>query len=241
MRGHVPLITLHNAALESKWWGESPKLLQEVFQEARRIAPCVVFIDEIDGMGRARSDQDQNCVYSFKCELFRNMDSLADVPVVVVACTNCPGSLDPALRRRFQRKIEVLPPSHSDRMAILALLPDVPESLVTEIANRTHGFTGADLTALYEAARGGSVARCVRRESSERARCHGRGATSWSTYHVPRRDGGDANLACSYGGGYRVDMKLFFYTKRSRSHTSFTFVGATPSGSGPASASPPES
>ena len=152
---NVPLITLHSAALESKWWGETPKLLDAVFREARTVyAPCIIFMDEIDGLGRARSDQDQNCVYSFKCELFRNLDSIVGHPVIVIACTNCPNSLDPALRRRFQRQIEIPPPGLEDRADILSRLTrhDKLAFSPEELAKRTPGFTGADMTSLYEAA-----------------------------------------------------------------------------------------
>lgn len=151
----VPLLTLHAAALESKWWGETPKLLHAVFTEAReRYAPCLIFMDEIDGMGRARSDGDQSCVYSFKCELLRNLDAIEGAPVVVIACTNCPFALDPALRRRFARRLVVSPPSCSERTEILTrLLADETGAVrAGDVAARTPSFTGADLRALYDAA-----------------------------------------------------------------------------------------
>lgn len=150
-------LPLHSAALESKWWGESPKLLQMAFQMARTtLAPCIIFFDEIDGLGRKRSEQDQSCVYSFKCELLRNMDGLGKVdssPVAVLACTNCPSSLDPALRRRFTRTISVSVPTEPERRAILAVLardeqyPDA--DLLDHVVKCTEGFTGADLTTLH--------------------------------------------------------------------------------------------
>ena len=152
----VPIITLHSAALESKWWGDSPKLLQSVFKQARtRFAPCIIFMDEIDGLGRARSEGDQSCVYSFKCELLRNMDSIQSDPVVVIACTNCPRSIDPALLRRFQRKVEVSSPSLTERMSILKIIMShehVDSVRPETIAEQTEAFTGADLSSLYEAA-----------------------------------------------------------------------------------------
>lgn len=155
----VPLITLHSAALESKWFGETPKLLNAVFTEARtRYAPCLIFMDEIDGLGRARSEQDQSCVYSFKCELLRNMDTLdGGAPVVVLACTNHVHALDPALRRRFQRTLHIGAPQEAERASILrALLKDETSSkkgsVADALARRTPGMTGADLTSLYEAA-----------------------------------------------------------------------------------------
>ena len=152
----VPMITLHSAALESKWWGDSPKLLQAVFTQARkRYAPCIIFMDEIDGLGRARSESDQSCVYSFKCEMLRNMDSIQGEPVVVIACTNCPQSLDPALSRRFQRKVEVPRPTRDERVSILTILMNQEHRdsvTAVEVADNTDRFTGADLSSLYEAA-----------------------------------------------------------------------------------------
>lgn len=152
----VNLITLHNAALESKWWGESPKLLESVFTHARTVyAPCIIFMDEIDGMGRSRTDGDQSCVYSFKCELLRNMDSITGVPVIVIACTNYPDSLDAALRRRFQRRLHVTSPSERDRRSILSTMlrdDEYDRALLDDVARRSAGCTGADLSAMYEAA-----------------------------------------------------------------------------------------
>lgn len=125
----VPLLSMHSAVLESKWFGESSKLLSAAFYVARaELAPCIVFFDEIDGFGRARSDSDQSCVYSFKCELLRHMDGIdcaassAHSAVVVIACTNCVRSLDSALRRRFTKTIEVGRPSEVERFDILRKL-----------------------------------------------------------------------------------------------------------------------
>jgi SpoVK/Ycf46/Vps4 family AAA+-type ATPase len=125
----VPLLSMHSSALESKWFGESSKLLSAAFHVARtELAPCIVFFDEIDGFGRTRCDADQSCVYSFKCELLRNMDGIQDVAadahtaVVVFACTNCVRSLDPALRRRFTKVVEIDRPSEAERLDILCKL-----------------------------------------------------------------------------------------------------------------------
>lgn len=150
-------LTLHPAALESKWFGESPKLLQTAFTMARTtLAPCLIFMDEIDGLGRARGDSDQACVYSFKCELLRNLDSLdaAGSATILLACTNCPDSLDPALRRRFQRTLRVPRPSRADRLEILRLLAgdDGDLAVLEEVADATHGATGSDLAAMFERA-----------------------------------------------------------------------------------------
>jgi ATP-dependent 26S proteasome regulatory subunit len=155
-------LALHAAALESKWWGEAPKLLQAAFALARGpAAPCLLFVDEIDGLGRARSEHDQSCVYSFKCELLRNVDALGEPDsrgAVLLACTNCPERLDPALRRRFGRELRVLRPDAADRAAILRVLDaDADGALRAAVAAATVGATGADLAALHERA---CAARC---------------------------------------------------------------------------------
>lgn len=157
----VHFLPLHSAALESKWWGESPKLLQAAFRLARTtLSPCIIFFDEIDGIGRCRSEQDQSCVYTFKCELLRNIDGLdkggGGAAVTVLACTNCPDRLDPALRRRFPRTIHVQPPTCQERRAILGVVTRgeafVDEALLDRVAAHTKGMTGADLSSLYSEA-----------------------------------------------------------------------------------------
>ena len=153
----VPMLTLTSAGLESKWFGETPKMLQSAFQHAKRdLAPCIIFFDELDGLGRTRTEQDHACVYSLKCELLRNMDAVVGAPVLAVACTNCPGPLDPALRRRFSRVLHVPKPSEADLPPILRLLlkdeTTMDEGVINAVAEGTDGMTGADLTALFSRA-----------------------------------------------------------------------------------------
>lgn len=147
------LLALHAAALESKWFGEAPKLLQAAFALARtELAPCLVFFDEVDALGRARSEHDQSCTYTFKCELLRNLDTLdGTAPVVVLACTNCPQSLDPALRRRFPCVVHVDRPDEAARRDILRVLVGAEDADATlaAVARATAGMTGADLAAMH--------------------------------------------------------------------------------------------
>lgn len=152
----VPFLSLHSAALESKWWGESPKLLNAAFHLARtELAPCIVFFDEIDGLGRKRTETDQSCVYSFKCELLRNMDGIdtnTSAPVIVLACTNCVNSLDPALRRRFGRVIHIDRPNEDERLDILLRLTRddcQSKKILRRVARHTEGMSGAELASLH--------------------------------------------------------------------------------------------
>ena len=154
----VPFVALTSAALESKWWGESSKLIEAAFRVARKdLAPCVLFFDELDGLGRSRSESDQSCVYAFKTELLRNLDGVegdTGSPVVVLACTNCPHSLDPALRRRFPRLVHIDRPDKVARLDILQklvreeLVPPDP-TVLDVVAEAAEGTTGSDLAALF--------------------------------------------------------------------------------------------
>ena len=153
----VPFLSLHAAALENKWFGESAKLVAAAFTLARQeLAPCIVFFDEIDGLGRARSEGDESCVYSLKCELLRNMDGVdtdTAAPVVTLACTNNAAALDPALRRRFGRVLHVDRPSARGRYDILRRLvrdeAAVDDTALRRVARAADGMTGSDLAALY--------------------------------------------------------------------------------------------
>jgi ATP-dependent 26S proteasome regulatory subunit len=149
----VPFLALHAAALENKYFGESPKILAASFRLARKVAPCIVFFDEIDGIGRARSDSDQSCVYSMKCELLRHLDGTeSNDGVVILACTNCEERLDPALRRRFGRVLRIGRPREDERYDILRTITRADRcstKTLRHVAHATAGCSGADLAALY--------------------------------------------------------------------------------------------
>lgn len=167
----VPLMLLTSSALESKWFGDTPKLLAAAFRVAKtELAPCLMFIDEIDGVGgRARSEHDQECVYSLKTELLRQLDDLEGNAVMVLACTNSLVSLDPALRRRLPQTLHIESPDEAARLTILQrLVAEEAEAekgehgddgkhgehkdgadLLERIAEATPGLTGADLSAVH--------------------------------------------------------------------------------------------
>ena len=193
----VPLLALHAAALESKWYGESPKLLQAAFALARdELAPCLVFFDEIDGLGRARQEGDAACVYALKCELLRNLDALGDAPVAVLACTNCPHALDPALRRRFESVVRIDLPTPSERLAILRVITAAERVEVAtrrRVALATDGYSGAALAALAKRASAlrlekGDVratARALRASEDGHALLRALGPLTWESHWTP--------------------------------------------------------
>lgn len=142
----------------SKWLGESEQRLHEIFEGARRRAPTVIFIDEVDAIGVSRSDAG-SAMAPLVNVLLTEMDGMAsgNESVMVLAATNAPWRVDHALRRpgRFDRVLFVPPPDLKARIAILEIcLRDLPaESIDLEkLARQTARFSGADLRALVERA-----------------------------------------------------------------------------------------
>ncbi|MFF8814794.1 ATP-binding protein [Streptomyces pactum] len=156
------------------WIGNSERNMHEVFATARRTAPCVIFLDELDALGGKRSRNQssgmRNTVNQLLIEL-DGIDSAANEGVFVLAATNVPWEVDLALRRpgRLDRTLLVLPPDAPAREAILRYhLRDRPIENVDlgRLAKATDGLSGADLAhvcesaaemALLDSARSGSV------------------------------------------------------------------------------------
>lgn len=143
-----------------RYLGESERSIRSVFDTARRNAPCVLFFDEVDALGHRRSALGGNTglrpVVNALLEEFTSATSSND-GVYVLGATNAPWDVDPALRRpgRFDRMIFVGLPDADARAAIVRLhLRDRPiEGInLTAIANRTHGFSGADLAHVCDSA-----------------------------------------------------------------------------------------
>ncbi|MEU0629539.1 ATP-binding protein [Streptomyces sp. NPDC005989] len=142
------------------WIGNSERNMHEVFETARRQAPCVVFLDELDALGAKRSRTAhsgmRNVVNQLLSEL-DGIDSAANEGVFVLAATNVPWDVDNALRRpgRLDRTILVLPPDGPAREAILRYhLRDRPIENVdlSKLVKITDGLSGADLAHVCEAA-----------------------------------------------------------------------------------------
>ena len=147
-----PFLSLTLSNLENKFFGESSKLLSATFTLARKMQPCVIFFDEIDGMIRTRSDHDQSCVYGFKTEFLTHMDGISTKKsdaVIVIGCTNCAEKLDPAVKRRLPQQYKVDLPSEDEMADIFALnLKDslISRSQLEQIAKRVApGVSGSDI------------------------------------------------------------------------------------------------
>ncbi|GIL89001.1 hypothetical protein Vretifemale_16909 [Volvox reticuliferus] len=142
------------ASLTSKWRGESEKLLATLFAVAQAHAPAIIFIDEVDALGGARGvDGEHEASRRFKAELLQQMDGLASGRgVMVLAATNCPWDLDPALRRRLEKRIHIGLPDAAQRLALLQLhlrgVVLAPNVDLPALAASCEGFSGADIRLL---------------------------------------------------------------------------------------------
>ncbi|MGB9828297.1 MAG: AAA family ATPase, partial [Thermosphaera sp.] len=152
----------------NQYVGESERRLREVFEEAEKKAPAIIFIDEIDAIAGKRSDANQYEV-RLVSQLLTLMDGFKKRDVVVIAATNRPDALDEALRRpgRFDWEIQVGIPNTDEREKIIETQirgkPLSEDVNVREIAELTSGYTGADLALLINE----SALNAVRRMRSE--------------------------------------------------------------------------
>ncbi len=159
----VPFFTISGSDFVEMFVGVGASRVRDLFEQAKRNAPCIVFIDEIDAVGRMRGagyggghDEREQTLN----QLLVEMDGFGvNEGVIVMAATNRPDVLDPALLRpgRFDRQIFITPPDLHGRTEILKVharnKPVAEDVHLEEVARRTPGFTGADLAnTLNEAA-----------------------------------------------------------------------------------------
>ena len=137
----------------SKYYGDSEEKLREIFKEAEKNAPAIIFIDEIDSIAPKRDESKGEMERRVVAQLLSLMDGMKSRgKVIVIAATNLPDSIDPALRRggRFDREIEIGVPDKDGRKQILEIhtrnMPLAENVDIKRYADRTHGFVGADLS-----------------------------------------------------------------------------------------------
>jgi cell division protease FtsH len=160
----VPFFSISGSEFVEMFVGVGSARVRDLFEQAKKQAPCIVFIDELDAIGKSRSsggfyggnDEREQTLN----QLLTEMDGFAagDATVIVLAATNRPESLDPALLRpgRFDRQVLVDRPDLAGREMILKLHAQnvklAPETDLHAIATRTPGFAGADLANLVNEA-----------------------------------------------------------------------------------------
>ncbi len=150
-------ISIKGPELLSKWVGESEKGVREVFRRAKQAAPCIVFFDELDALAPRRSggETDGQVGNRVIAQLLTEMDGIEGREgVIVLAATNRPELIDPALLRpgRFDMVVELANPDETERRAIFAVhtrgRPLAPEITLEELASLTPGRSGADIEAI---------------------------------------------------------------------------------------------
>lgn len=168
----VSFIALSAPSIVSGMSGESEKALRDHFEEAKKMAPCLVFIDEIDAITPKRESAQREMEKRIVAQLLTCMDDLAlektgGKAVIVLAATNRPDSLDPALRRggRFDKEINLGVPNEAVREQILrALTREMHLSGNVDflnLAKLTAGFVGADLNDLVSTAGSAAIKRLL--------------------------------------------------------------------------------
>jgi transitional endoplasmic reticulum ATPase len=152
-------ILLNGPEAMSKFYGESEKKIRDIFDEAEKNAPSIIFIDEIDAIAPKREDVQGEVERRVVSQLLTMMDGLKTRgKVVVIGATNRINSMDPALRRpgRFDREVSISVPDRDARLNILKIhtrnMPLDKDVDLKVLAGKTHGFVGADLSALTKEA-----------------------------------------------------------------------------------------
>ncbi|UCE10182.1 MAG: AAA family ATPase [Candidatus Thorarchaeota archaeon] len=141
------------ANIVSKWLGESEKLVSTLFSEARKNQPSIIFIDELDSVGVARSGEDVGGERRLKTQLLTELEGLGsseDDRITLIGATNLPWELDFALRSRFEKKIHVPLPDKTARVEIFRIHMeeiDVASDVdYDELADLSEGYSGRDIS-----------------------------------------------------------------------------------------------
>jgi len=156
---NATFMSINGPEIMSKFVGEAEKKLRDIFENAEKNSPAIIFIDEIDAIAPKREESYGEVERRVVAQLLALMDGLKSRGrVIVIAATNRPDSLDPALRRggRFDREIEIGVPNKEGRLEILKIhtrnMPLEKDVDLKELAEVTHGFVGADLEGLCKEA-----------------------------------------------------------------------------------------
>jgi len=156
---NVVFINLNWSSILSKWLGESEKLATAVFTLARKLQPCIIFIDEIDSFLRNRSSYDNEANSHIKAQFMSMWDGLNasdDMKIVVIGATNRPDDIDEAIKRRMPRRFFVDlpgPPQREDILKIILADENLDKKFnYRYLADLTDKYSGSDLKELCRAA-----------------------------------------------------------------------------------------
>lgn len=144
---------MKSSDLVSKWLGESEKLVKNLFELARAHKPSIIFIDEVDSLCSARSENESESARRIKTEFLVQMQGVGqDMDgILVLGATNIPWVLDSAIRRRFEKRIYIPLPEEMARLTMFKIhLGNTAHTLTEEnlrqLAKRTDRYSGADIS-----------------------------------------------------------------------------------------------
>ncbi|KAF3536409.1 hypothetical protein F2Q69_00021483 [Brassica cretica] len=169
-------INISMSSITSKWFGEGEKYVKAVFSLASKIAPSVIFVDEVDSMlGRRENPGEHEAMRKMKNEFMVNWDGLRTKDrerVLVLAATNRPFDLDEAVIRRLPRRLMVNLPDATNRSKILSVILSkeemAPDVDLEAIANMTDGYSGSDLKNLCVTAAHLPIREILEKEKKEK-------------------------------------------------------------------------
>jgi transitional endoplasmic reticulum ATPase len=152
---NIHFISVNGPEIVNKFYGESEAQLRNLFEEARKKAPSILFLDEIDAIAPKRTEVTGEVEKRIVSQLLALMDGLKSRgEVIVIGATNIPNVIDPALRRpgRFDREIATKIPDKQARLEILQIhttgMPLTADVDLKRLSDITHGFVGADLESI---------------------------------------------------------------------------------------------
>jgi len=149
--------SVSSSDLVSKYVGESEKLVKNLFEMARVEKPSIIFIDEVDSLASKRGDNEQDNTRRIKTEFLVQMQGVGKDTrgVLTLGATNCPWDLDPAIRRRFVKRIYIPLPEQEARQIMFKIHIGNTRNTLTDgdykvMAERTEGFSGSDISAVVQ-------------------------------------------------------------------------------------------
>lgn len=141
------------ANLISKWLGESEKLVRELYEQARKEAPSIIFFDEVDALASARGSGENDAMRRVKTQLLQAIEGIGtgDELIVTIGATNLPWEIDAAMRRRFERRVLITLPDQEARAIMFKIHTkgvDLDEIDFDKLGSLSDGYSGADIAML---------------------------------------------------------------------------------------------
>ena len=141
------------ANLISKWLGESEKLVRELYEQARKEAPSIIFFDEVDALASSRGSGENDAMRRVKTQLLQAIEGIGtgDELIVTIGATNLPWDIDAAMRRRFERRVMIGLPDQEARALMFKIHTkgvDLDEIDFEKLGTMSDGYSGADIALL---------------------------------------------------------------------------------------------